>query len=200
MPKISMTTFVDFVTKSGTPRLTVLRKAKSEYELEYSPARDFYKALRESIVEMHENQTNIDNLDSVMEGLTDQRKLRPYQECVAGYRKWCGRKEIKWVKSFVAHWTRGHLAVRVNPELGVSIDGKMHFVKLYFKPEKLSKPRIETMFCLLAQSLPNEFSESRVGILEVRRGVLHGPNRNIPDIETLLDGEAAAFQTMWDHV
>lgn len=195
-----MTTFIDFVLKSGTPRLTVLRKAKAEYAQQYSPAKDFYKLLRQSIVEMHLNKMSIIGLDTLLGGLNDQRKVRPYRECIAGYKKWCGRSEFEWVKPFNAQWIRGHLVVRVNPELGVSIDGITHFVKLYFKSDKLTKPRIEAMFCLLSQSLSNDFGEAKVGILDVRRGVLHCPKRNIPDIETLLEGEAAAFETIWEKV
>ena len=200
MPKISMTTFIDFVLKSGTPRLTVLRKAKAEYAQQYSPAKDFYKLLRESIVEVHQNKMSIIGLDTLLGNLNDQRKVRPYRECIAGHKKWYGRSEFEWGKPFNAQWIRGRLVVRVNPELGVSIDGITHFVKLYFKPDKLTKPRVETMFCLLSQSLPNEFRQAKVGILDVRRGLLHSPNRNIPDIETLLRGEAAAFETMWEQV
>jgi len=56
MPAISLTTFVDFVIKSGTPRITYVRKTKQLYGQGYSPARDFWKPLRDRIVEMHSRE------------------------------------------------------------------------------------------------------------------------------------------------
>lgn len=45
-----MTTFVDFVTASGTSRLSKLKQAKKQYGREYDPRHDYYKPLRERII------------------------------------------------------------------------------------------------------------------------------------------------------
>jgi len=41
VPEISLTTFVDFVIASGTPRLTCVRNAKKQYGEYYQPAFDY---------------------------------------------------------------------------------------------------------------------------------------------------------------
>ena len=42
--KISLTSFIDFVTKAGTPKMTVVKNIKQG---DYAPAMDFYRPLRE---------------------------------------------------------------------------------------------------------------------------------------------------------
>ena len=51
MEKVSLTYFVDFVMKSGTPKLSVVRDFKERDK--YEPFADFYKMVREAMVESH---------------------------------------------------------------------------------------------------------------------------------------------------
>ena len=200
MPEISMTTFVDFVLASGTQRLTVVKKAKGEYEHDYSPARDFYKALRESIIDLHQQGKPVAGLGSVLNTLKDKRKIDSYAACISSYKGWCGRKRMDWLEGIKAHWAHGDLIVRVNPELCLRVNDVPYAIKLYFKSDKPSKSRLETMFHLLQISVPNKHQERTQGILDVRRGNLFSPNKEIRGIQTLLEGEASAFQTMWTQL
>ena len=200
MVTISMTTFVDFVLKSGIPQLTFARKAKQEYQNGYHPTRDHYKQLREYIVTLHENHEGKDGFDKFLSGLTNQQKVSSYPVCIEGYKRWWGRKNIEWTGPTTVEWTYDRLIVRVNPELGVLIDGQPHIIKLYFKSDKPSKSRLETMFHLLQHATDREPGGTKLGILDVRRGHLYSASREVLGIEQLLAGQAAAFQTMWDQV
>lgn len=86
MPKIniSMTPFVDFVVASGTPKLTAVKKAKAQYQSEYDPATDFYKPLRECIIDAAQQNLNgketLDSVRSILVNLS-ARKSESYQEC-----------------------------------------------------------------------------------------------------------------------
>lgn len=195
-----MTTFVDFVIKSGSPRLTAVKKAKAEYGQDYSPARDFYKQLREAIIDLHENGKEKRYLDSVVQGIENQRKKGPYNLCIAGYKRWLGKKNIQWFEPSNGSWTYNGLTVRVNPELGLLISGKPHNVKLYFKSESPSKRRLETMFCLLESGLPDNPPGVTPAILGIREAKLFRSTRQVSGIETLLKSEAMAFQTIWDEI
>ena len=137
--EISITTFVNFVLANGPRRLTEVKRAKALYEAEYSPAKDFYKSLREIIIAAAQQDLSARNtcdlIHSILGGV-DARKLGHYQECIAGYKRWLGRKRIVWNKAFVSEgskWAWDQLIVRVNPELGVSVNGKPHILKLHFK-------------------------------------------------------------------
>ena len=66
--EISITTFVNFVLANGPRRLTEVKRAKALYDADYSPARDFYKPLREIIVAAAQQDLNARDtcrLDSV---------------------------------------------------------------------------------------------------------------------------------------
>ena len=205
---VTMTTFVDFViARSGTPRLTAVKKAKTQYQRGYNPAEDFYKPLRECIIDAAQQDLNgkeaVNSVHSTLVGLS-QSKSKSYHECGEGYKKWRGqRKHVVWDKNFTpewSEWAQDRLVIRINPELGVLINGKPHIVKLYFKSDELSQSRLETMYYLLKQYDWKEHKQIGVGILDLRRGLLRAPKRDFPDIGHLLAGEAAAFQTMWDRV
>lgn len=203
MPVISMTTFVDFALANGLRRLTVVRDAKARYERGYHPAEDFYKPLRDGIVDAAcqnlDSQKTLASIHSTL-GNVDARRSKPYQECIAGYKKWRGRKQLLWDEALTSErseWKQGRLVVRINPELGVLIDGSLHIIKLYFKSAKPSQLRLQAMLYLLQQYACKEHGHVNVGILDVRRGRLYTPTRDVPDIKTFLAAEAAAFQTMW---
>src|SRR5215813_13886081 len=51
MERVSLTYFVDFVLKVGTPKLSGVKELK---EHRYDHLTDFYKPLREAIIDMHE--------------------------------------------------------------------------------------------------------------------------------------------------
>ena len=199
MPNISMTTFVDFVLSSGTPRLSLVRKAKAQYSGEYNPSTDFYRGIRESILIGHQNGNPIDELDKLAVNIENPRKVDLYLECIDSYR-WCGRKALQWLGPFISEWSYGDLKIRVNPELGLLINGRAYAIKLYFKSDKPSKLRLETMFHLLRVSLPPRQENTTTAVMDVRRGRFFTPTRDIPGIQTLWESEASALQTMWSQV
>lgn len=141
MPEISLTDFVDFVAKSGSPKLTLVRQLKSRGD--YDPVEDFWRKLRMGIVEFHEKSKEKSWLDGITAGLTDIKKIKNYPNVIAQYKSFLGRKAITWFKPPFIHWKHGGLDVRVNPELGLVINGKRHIVKLYFKNAPLTKNKAD---------------------------------------------------------
>ena len=76
MPKISLTTFVDFTASAGSTRLTKVRRAKAEYGEDYSPQKDFYKALREAIEESFEEGWSAAELKKKLSKVPDPKKQK----------------------------------------------------------------------------------------------------------------------------
>ena len=73
MERVSLTYFVDFVLKVGTPKLSGVKEFK---EHRYDHLTDFYKPLREAIVDMHEKGKPDRSLDDFLATLSDERKRR----------------------------------------------------------------------------------------------------------------------------
>lgn len=199
IPAISMTTFVDFVQAGGTARLSAIRKAKDLYQEEYQPPFDFYKQLRERIVEMHKRGEPSSVLDQFLARLTNARKDQRYQDCVTAYKKWLGRKRVEWTGTVSDTWTSGELSVRVNPELGLAVNDRRYAIKLYFKQQPAAKAKLDVMLHLMQTGLQLK-AGTIPAILDVPRGRLVEPTSVKTGLDALLAGEAAAFSTIWRAV
>lgn len=193
MPKVSMTTFVDFVSKSGTTKVTVVKDFKNGA---YSPATDFYKTVREAIVDLHATGKPKKTLDLVLSGLTDPKKTAAYTAIVMGHKKFIGKKSLGWFDPPHAAWTGGGLTVNVNPELGLEINGVQHIVKLYFKTDVLAKKNLPVMTRLMEKGLGLGANPPVLAVLDVRRGSLHVAPPAPLGIDAMLDSEAAYFANL----
>jgi hypothetical protein len=197
MPTVSMTTFLDFTAATGSGRIAELRQAKKRYEQDYSPAKDYYKFLREAVEECFEQGWSARSLKSTLATLPDSRKAEAFEECRQGLTKWVGRKEVTAHPKPRAQWSSGGLTVRINPELHLDITGKSHLIKLYFKGEKLSKQRVDVALHLLNSKAPKG---TTAGILDLRRSKLYVPTVVKPGMAALLKAEAAAFKSLWEEL
>lgn len=196
---ISLTDFVDFAIKSGSPKLTKVRQLKSRPP--YKPAHDFWRPLREEIVELHRLGRSKGDLDTFLSRLTDQKKRGNYARCVKGYKKFLGRRQVQWFDPPSSDWRPEGLRIKINPEIGLQIAGDPHVIKLYFKKEKLSKNRVEIIRLLMDRKLTNLApDDTRFAVLDIPRGKLFAAEAIDGSLAPLLNGEAAALKRMWDQV
>jgi hypothetical protein len=200
MPTISLTHFVDFVSKAGTPKLTVVKNAKKQLAEDYDPATDFYKVIRDAIAELHRNGQPKSALDKVLLGLTDRKKITAYPPIVRGYKKFLGNKELVWFSPPRDDWSHGDLNVSVNPELGLVIKGTHHVIKLYFKADTLTKLRIEVATQLMNLVLGKSEKPIVFGVLDVRNAKLFQSSGVNPGLVALLQGEALSFAQIFAAV
>jgi hypothetical protein len=196
MPEISLTDFVDFVNKIGPPRLTKVKDIKTRPV--YSPALDFWKPLREAIRDFHKAGKP---LDPVLGGIERTKKAARYPAALTAYKKFLRKKQLDWFEPPVGIWTYGELQVRVNPELGLRLNGKDYVVKLYFKDEPLPRRRLAVVFQLMGIALQDKLTAGHsLAVLDVSNSKLLLPDPNAPDVTALLIGEAAAFIAMWNAI
>ena len=200
MIAISLTHFVDFVCKSGTPKLTVVQNAKKQVEAGYDPATDFYKLLRERIIEMHTEGQPKSVLDTLTAALADKKKQTAYPEIVKGYKTFLGKKKIMWFPPPKDDWTHGGLSVSVNPEVGLEINGTRYAIKLYFKADKLSKLRADIITHLMQLVLASGKKPSVFAVLDVRRPKLFAAPSPTTGLTALLQGEAASFAAIYSTI
>ena len=194
---ISLTDFIDFVSKTGSTKQTQVSKVKNRDS--YHPAKDYYKYIREGIVETHQNDGGKKELKALIENATDPRKIENYKTTIDGYIKFLGRKEVTWLEPPFKHWITGDLNIKINPEIGLEIDGKPIYLKLYFKADKLSKIKASQIMNLLESELRKEVTEDAVfGVLDIQRGKAFINESKDTTLLPLLIGEAMSFQAIWD--
>ena len=198
-PSISLTSFVDFAMKAGVPQLTEARRIYKQYAVDgYAPAGDYYRVLRDSIVDLHRGGRPKNDLDAIVgPGLPANRRDN-YREMIRAYKRFLGRKSVEWFEPPSGAWRQGVLQVRVNPELGLDIDGTPFVVKLYFKSDPLPKNRALSVTHLMETTLRRRCrNEETMGVLDVKRGKLIHPTLPDPDLELLLRAQANAFLSIW---
>lgn len=200
MPQISLTDFVDYTASSGSPKLTKVKTVKDRGE--YNPAFDFWRRFREGIVEHHRSgNTDKKALNQITTNQTDQKKLTAYPRAIDGYKKFLGRRSVAWFEPVVKRWSSGGLEVRINPELGLEINGVRHLIKLYLKADPLSKRRVDVILALMHEVLSEESPPNTVyAVLDVPRAKLYTTDTAAPGLLPLLHGEAISFAVIWDSL
>jgi len=201
---VSMTYFVDFISQSGPPKLTIVKKVRKQEQDRYDPRTDFWKTLREGIINFHKSGgTEKSILDEVISRTIDPERKKSYQGMIKSYKKFLGKKELTWFDPPKCEWKYGDLSVRVNPELGLVIDGQKHVIKMNLKSEdkvKLSKPRVSILQSLMGDAIDNpEYFYSILDVPKSPKSKLYAVQSQ--DIEkelvSLLHGEASSFMTMY---
>ena len=197
MERVSLTYFVDFVLKVGTPKLSGVKEFK---EHRYDHLTDFYRPLREAIVDAHEKGKPDRALDDFLGTLTDERKRRIFPGLVEGYRKFL-RPGMKWFSPPHTTLPVGDLEININPELGFEIDGTPYLIKTYFRGEPLAQKRVATVLGLITSALGSGRPGTVFAMLDVKNSRLRtlksAPN---PRLGLLIRGEAASFSTIYASV
>lgn len=194
IPNVSLTYFVDFVLKSGTPKLTVVETFKDRPD--YHPVADFYKPLRDRLVEVAQGSLDAAGLVA-WAGTVDRKKKAAYVEAAAGFKKFIGRKQHTWSPPPKSNYVLGPISINVNPEIGFTLAGQEHAVKLYLKDEPLAKNRAQVILCLMDHALSDPNRTRTFGVLDVRKGRLHAASSSTSGLAALLAGEASSFATIY---
>ncbi len=199
MVKISLTDFVDYVSKVGGTKFT---KVKTIYNRDpYERAFDFWLPLREAIIDLHRNDQNKKELDKVLLNLTDRKKINTYPGLVKQYKSWLGRKQIEWFDPPYKIWNHGDLSVKLNPELGLDINGILYVIKLHFKAESLSQQKADLILLLLNKELKKRaYKDVNFAILDIRKKKLFGSTKLGDQHIALLEAEANSFVSIWNSI
>lgn len=196
---LSLTDFIDFAIKAGTPKLSKVREIRGRGP--YHPATDYWKPLRDLVRDLHEAGTfDKHALSAFGSEYKDPKKVTRYRPACEGYIRFLGRRQMKWFAPPHAVWTPSRLRVRVNPELGLVIASTPFAIKLYFKSDKLSKQRIDLLTFLMRSQLSASHEGCHFAVLEVSTGKLFEANDTGLNLMPLLLGEAASFVSIWDSL
>ncbi len=200
MIKISLTDFIDFVSKAGSTKYSKVKQIAKRKD--YQPAFDFWKPLREAIIKLHKEGNNKKELDNVMEDLTDKKKEKRYLILIKAYKSFLGRKKINWFDPpKKKYWKYKELNVILNPELGLEINNKFFVVKLYFKSEKLSQKKADLILLLMNKHLKKgKYKDVNFAILDIERKKLFDKTNLKNEQFSLLEGEALSFLTIWRSI
>lgn len=196
MTKIVLSDFVELITKAGLPKATAVSQIKNREE--YNPAHDFYKILKDSIIEIHQNSLPKSDLKEIISKVYDKKRRSNYPKVIEGYKKWWGKKELTWFKPETGSHCHAGIEVSVNPDIGLNVNGDPHIIKLYFKGTKLTKPKVDIITGLMENSIrPKVKGDVHLSLLDVRNSKLFTSSGNNPKVNALIDAELAFVSSIW---
>lgn len=196
--KVSLTKFVDFATKPGEQQLTVVRQVRQQHATPYEPKPDIYKQFREAVRRLHRTSAQKSYLDGVAKRQTEPSRVKHYPPLVAGYQKFLGRKQVQWFDPPATVWACEDLQVNVKPELGLVIDGERTLVKLWLKDgDGLNKKRAELIVHLMGEAYDQLTDETRMCVLDVRKGRPYYAGTQPVNNAVLLTAQARSFVSMY---
>jgi hypothetical protein len=198
--KVTLSEFLDFVMTNGQAKITVVRTAKRHRQLKYDPKTDFYKPFRECVSNMHLSRHPEADIDDLVDGLSDPKKVANYPELAKGLKQFIKNRDLVWHVPPRAEWVCGNLTVVVNPELHVDIDGQRHVVKMYLKGQKINRQRVAIINHLLDEVLRPRVGQAVLGVLNVRKGRFYPWEPSASGMMSLLEGEAATFAQIYQDV
>lgn len=193
---ISLTDFVEYVSKTGSSKLSVVKRVKNRPP--YHPSRDYWKILRDAIESYH--QGTFSDLNAVLKAIAKVSKVDKYRVVISRYLSFIRSKEIKWFAPLSGQWKNDSLIVKLNPEIGLKINGEKYLIKLYFKDTPLTKSQAELILTLMNTELRKE-GEYRLALLDICSHKLHTDKKLAYDkLIPLLIGEAKSFESIWNSI
>lgn len=202
MQSISTTDFLDVVSRTGASKVTKIREIK--HRKPYSPAVDFYKPIRDHLISTHSNNLGKAHVSSILSNITDEKKIKAYDEIANGYTQWWGTKAIAYFNPPAGAFTFAGapgFGINVYPELGLVINGTRHVVKLHLKADSLSKPRADIIHELMSTVLAPLLEPGDVmAVLDVRRHKLFIPTVSKSNLTIVLQSELAYIANTWPLV
>jgi len=195
--EIPLTSFIDFVTKSGSPKMTCAKNIKTQLSEPYDPATDYYKRFREAVQELHKKGLSKGDLAKLIGSLPDSKQTN-YAAMVAGYKKFLGNKNVEWFEPQRKNWKHGKIVVPVNPEIGLKWGGTKYVIKLYLKADRPSKDRLSSILALMDETLVTK--DITLAVLDVRNAKLYEFEKNMRPLMILVEGEAESLELMLDKL
>lgn len=197
MAEISLTDFVDIVSKSGRPKATKIIEVKERPD--YAPAFDYYKPVRDAIIEYHKSNLSKEDLKSRIQAASNTRRLPNHLEALDGYLSFLGRKRITWFDPPRSLYTEHGISIRINPELGLVIKDIPYVVKLYFKRDSLTRSKVEIINALMLNSLQTQLHNSEaLSVLDVRanKHIVHTSSGYDP--MKMINAELGYISELWN--
>lgn len=198
MKKISLTEFVNVVSTAGPSKANKVSEIKNKPP--YHPSIDFYKGIREAIIDVVENDEDVSTLNEAVDQAYDKRKGH-YEAVAIGFKKWFENNATEWFAPAKGNYSNNSIAVTINPELGLYINETPYLIKLYLKDSKIPKNNALISTHLMKSCLESHSPENTVmAILDVRRGNLIEYKTPHKRINAALRGELAYINLVWDDV
>lgn len=199
--RITLTEFMDFIKKSGEPKVNHVRQIKNERMTEYSISHDYWSQFRKNVVRMLKKEESNEYLKELLESVSEDKRSN-YQRAINGFLLFKGKKKFVWHQPPKKQVLIGDVKVSLNPEIGYSYRGNTYYVKLFIRTNDiLEKKHAKLILCLMNDKMSDKLMDNvHFAVLDVMRGKLHTFDKKDPKVNALLRAEAKSFASMWNEM
>jgi hypothetical protein len=199
---IGMSQFLDFTLKH-----TMLSKMKKVYEVKqqgaYHPVRDHWKEFREALATCCTQGRDLHELEVLLTDIPE-RKVNSYTNLLKTFYTFIRNKNVTAFVPPKVHWNfEDRLLVRATPEIGLTINGIPHFIKIFFKGDTVAvtKRNIQPILTLMndATKTMDLSPHTFLSTLDIKKGKLHTLDRANPLLLQALRHEARLFLHIWNE-
>lgn len=192
--KISLVSFMDFVTATASQRISAVRTIADIYSDDYQRGPDFYRDVREALREGLLRSDDVQRLHDTARHATEN-KQNSYGAIAAGWEQWRRRKALT-IFAETARWQEQRLEVKVSPTFTWQHRSGNRLIVPYYKGLELSSDAAQAATRIIELKFGSR--DARAAVLDIRRGHLHeARRRRSRDYDAWLAGEVSAFLQMF---
>lgn len=168
------------------------------------PPMDTHKDIRTALVDIH--RRGLDPMDASSYGSQDgPPETIPSPTIIAGHQAFLrSAGEVSWFEPPYRPIEVGPLTVGVDPEMGLTVNGVPHVIKLYLSRDPLVMGRRAMTLALMGAAFSRTWPGVTFGVLDVRRGKLHThPDKGStlhPKLLALMTAEAYGLHELWTEL
>ena len=184
--------FADFLTKKQRFKKNYVHNVIKQGV--YRPEEDYYLNLRQRLKSLMKKNSSLNELDIILKKIAP-KKFDNYEVLIDQIQNYMQNKKYTWVTP--PRYTKNYsgLMLTVNPEIGLQIDEKTYFIKMYFKKKELDSEKVGIMQKIMQDALKNDFPDTNVAVWDIRQGILHDvPINKEVSIPYDLENEAIIWQ------
>lgn len=184
--------FANFVTEKPNKRKKYVNKIinKEPYAFE----KDYYSVLRIKLISTIKKNKSLIELNQMLKKI-NPKKHNHYEVLIDQIQNFMQGVKYIWVEPPKNIIEYSGLQLKVNPEIGININGETLFIKMYFKQDQIENEKVNIMLKIMQDSIKEDYQNAKVAILDVRRCELHKKDINEEIIIPYnLDQEARVWQ------
>ena len=190
--EIILNAFIDFISRSGSAKMTLARTIHSYLDVPQEVGKDYYyQSFISGIQAFHAEGSSKKDLLQMMEGLPNNKK-DSYRELIAGYMKFLGKTPNSSFEISSSIWKHGDIEVPILPALGLELDGRKYIVLMHLKADKPTKDWLAIALTMMDSTLNKE--DATCAVLDVRNSKLYPFEEEMKQLSPLLEGEATSLE------
>ena len=202
VPKVSLTTFAEYLTAGASARIDCIRNQIKIYEQDYRPGPAFYRDFVDAVVKGR--STGSDHL--VMQHVVQtQRNDARHEHYAVLAEHWLNmsRLHLPLVSHGQAVWVTPRLTVGIRPDFAIKdAKGQVSIVKLWLKEHELAGDASRAMLWLLDRHMADLCPDATPLVVDVRREKIYPRSRRIAKrgFDAWLETEAGAMSDLWGRL